>query len=102
MRNLLFCAVCSLVALAAGMLCHRFVPGLGLVLMPMFWPLAVLSAKVPARWYLPTAAIVPFISFALTGMPAFPPVVALKFAALSFIVSLAASGIRAGIFRSGR
>ena len=102
MRNLVISLGAALVALAAGMLCHRFAPGLGLVLMPMFWPLAVLSAKVPAKWYLPTAAIVPFISFALTGMPAFPVIVALKFAALSFIVGLAASGIRAGIFRSGR
>ena len=102
MRNLLISLGAALVALVAGTLCHRFAPGLGLVLMPMFWPLAVLSAKVPAKWYLPTAAIVPFISFALTGMPAFPVVVALKLAALSFIVGLAASGIRAGIFRSGR
>jgi hypothetical protein len=102
MRNLLFCAVSSLVALAAGTLCHRFAPGLGLVLMPMFWPLAALAAMVPAKWSLPTAAIVPFISFALTGMPAFPPVVALKFAALSFIVGLAASGIRNRIFSSRR
>ena len=102
MRNLLFCAVSSLVALAAGTLCHRFAPGLGLVLMPMFWPLAVLSAKVPAKWYLPTAAIVPFVSFALTGMPAFPVVVALKFVALSFVVGLAASKIRNRIFSSRR
>lgn len=93
MRNLLFCAVSSLVALAAGTLCHRFAPGLGLVLMPMFWPLAVLSAKVPAKWYLPTAAIVPFISFALTGMPAFPVIVALKFAALSALVGFVVSRV---------
>ena len=93
MRNLLFCAVCSLVALAAGMLCHRFAPGLGLVLMPMFWPLAALAAMVPAKWYIPTAAIVPFVSFAITGMPAFPLVVALKFAALSAIVGFAVSRV---------
>jgi hypothetical protein len=93
MRNLLFCAVSSLVALAAGTLCHRFAPGLGLVLMPMFWPLAALAVMVPAKWYLSTAAIVPFISFALTGMPAFPLMVALKFAALSFIVGLTVSAI---------
>ena len=85
MRNLVISLGAALVALAAGMLCHRFAPGLGLVLMPMFWPLAALAAMVPAKWYLPTAAIVPFVSFALTGMPAFPIVVALKFVALSAI-----------------
>ena len=55
-------------------------PGLGLVLMPMFWPLAVLAAKVPAKYSVTTAAVVPFVSLALTGMPALPVVVALKFA----------------------
>jgi hypothetical protein len=70
--------------------------------MPMFWPLAVLSAKVPAKWYLPTAAIVPFVSFAITGMPAFPLVVALKFAALSFVAGIASSKIRAWILDAGR
>ena len=102
MRNLLFCAVSSLVALVAGTLCHRFAPGLGLVLMPMFWPLAALAATVPAKWYVPTAAIVPFVSFALSGMPAFPVVVALKFVALSCVVGLAASKIRNRIFSSRR
>jgi hypothetical protein len=91
MRNLLFCAVSSLVALAAGTLCHRFAPGLGLVLMPMFWPLAANAAMVPAKWSVPTAAIVPFVSFALTGMPAFPLVVALKFAVFTALVGLAMS-----------
>ena len=85
MRNLVISLGAALVALAAGTLCHRFAPGLGLVLMPMFWPLAALSAMVPAKWYLPAAAIVPFVSFALTGMPAFPIVVALKLVALSAI-----------------
>ena len=67
-------------ALAAGALCHRFAPGLGLVLMPMFWPLAVLAAKVPAKYSVTTAAVVPFVAFLLTGMPAVPVMVALKFA----------------------
>ena len=102
MRNLLISLGAALVALVAGTLCHRFAPGLGLVLMPMFWPLAALAATVPAKWYVPTAAIVPFVSFALTGMPAFPVVVALKFVALSFVVGLAASKIRNCIFSSRR
>jgi hypothetical protein len=62
--------------------------------MPMFWPLAALAALVPARWSVSAAAIVPFVSFALTGMPAFPFVVALKFAVLSSIVSFAVFAVR--------
>ena len=85
MRNAVLCTVYALLALAAGALCHRLAPGLGLVLMPMFWPLAALSAQVPAKWSVPTAAAVPFVSFALTGMPGYPVVVAIKFAALSLI-----------------
>jgi len=79
-KNLVLSVACGTVALAAGMVCHRVAPGLGLVLMPMFWPLAVLAAKVPPKWSVATAAVVPFASFLLTGMPAVPVVVALKFA----------------------
>ena len=93
MRNAVCCAVHALLALAAGALCHRFAPALGVVAMPMFWPLAALSARVPAKWSVPTAALVPFVSFALTGMPGYPVVVALKFAALSAIVVLVCRSI---------
>jgi len=79
-KNLMLSCVFGTTALAAGVLCHRFAPGLGMVLMPMFWPLAILAAKVSAKWSVTTAAVVPFVSFLLTGMPAFPVVVALKFA----------------------
>jgi len=78
-RNLVLSVAFGLVALAAGAVCHRVAPVLGLVLMPMFWPLAILAAKVPAKWSVTTAAIVPVASFLLTGMPALPAVVALKF-----------------------
>jgi len=80
MKNVMFSLAFGALAVAAGTLCHRLAPGLGLVLMPMFWPLAVLAAKVPAKWSVATAAVVPFVSFLLTGMPAVPVVVALKFA----------------------
>jgi hypothetical protein len=97
MRNFVLSLGFSAAALAAGTLCHRLAPGLGLVLMPMFWPLAALAALVPARWSVSAAAIVPFVSFALTGMPAFPFVVTLKFAALSSMVSLAVFAVRSRI-----
>ena len=80
MKNLVVSSLFGAVAVAAGVVCHRVAPGLGLVLMPMFWPLAVLAAKVPAKYSVTTAALVPFASFLLTGMPAVPVMVALKFA----------------------
>ena len=57
MRNFVLSLGFSAAALAAGTLCHRLAPGLGLVLMPMFWPLAALAALVPARWSVSAAAI---------------------------------------------
>lgn len=83
------CAVFGAVALVAGCLCHHLSPGLGLVLMPMFWPLAVLSTRVSLGKSAATAAIVPFVSFLLTGMPALPIVVAVKFAVFAAAVSVA-------------
>ena len=80
MKNMMMSVGLGVVAVAAGAVCHRVAPGLGLVLMPMFWPLAVLAAKVPAKYSVTTSAVVPFVSLALTGMPALPVVVALKFA----------------------
>jgi len=79
-KHLVLSVVFGVVALVVGTVCHRVASGLGLVLMPMFWPLAVLAAKVPAKWSVTTAAIVPFASFLLTGMPALPVIVAVKFA----------------------
>lgn len=86
MKSTIVSVLFGSVALAAGVICHRFAPGLGLVLMPMFWPLAALTALVPAKHAVVTAALVPFVSFALTGMPAFPLVVALKFSLLTALV----------------
>ena len=79
-KNVMMSVGLGVVAVAAGTICHRVAPGLGLVLMPMFWPLAVLAAKVPAKYSVTTAAVVPFAAFLLSGMPAVPVVVAFKFA----------------------
>jgi len=90
-KNLLTSAAFGGAALACGTLCHRFAPGMGLVLMPMFWPLAVLAYKVPARYSVTTAAVVPFVSCLLTGMPALPLLVAVKFSLFA--------GVAAYVFR---
>ena len=79
-KNVMMSVGLGVVAVAVGTICHRVAPGLGLVLMPMFWPLAVLAAKVPAKYSVTTAAVVPFAAFLLSGMPAVPVMVALKFA----------------------
>jgi len=80
MKATLLSVVFGSVALAAGIVCHRVAPGLGLVIMPMFWPLAVLATRVPAKYSVTTAAIVPLVSCLVTGMPALPFLVAAKFA----------------------
>ena len=82
------CVVWGAVALVAGCVCHRLCPGLGLVLMPMFWPLAWLSTRVTVTKSVVTAAVVPFVAFLLTGMPAYPFVVAVKFAVLTGVAAL--------------
>jgi len=88
-KDLSLCAAFGAVALAAGVLCHRLAPGLGLVVMPMFWPLAVLAARVPVAKAAATAAAVPFVSAVLTGMPAVPFAVSVKFAAFTVLAGLA-------------
>ena len=82
MKNAMMSVGFGMASLAAGVVCHRVAPGLGVVLMPMFWPLAVLAAKVPAKFSVTTAALVPVAAFLLTGMPAASAlwIVALKFA----------------------
>ena len=85
-KELVSCVVLGAVALAAGVVCHKVAPGLGLVLMPMFWPLAYLATRVSVGKAAATAAVVPFVSALLTGMPAMPFVVAVKFAAFAAAV----------------
>lgn len=83
------CVVWGVVALIAGGVCHRYCPGLGLVLMPMFWPLAFLATRVSPARAVATAAVVPLVSALLTGMPAFPLVVTAKFALLVALAAFA-------------
>ena len=87
-KEMTLCVVFGAIALMAGVLCHHAAPGLGLVLMPMFWPLAALATRVQVRKAVVTAAIVPFVSMLLTGMPAMPVVVAVKFAAFTAVAGL--------------
>lgn len=83
MKNVARSIAFGTISLVAGVACHRFAPGLGLVLMPMFWPLAALAGLVPVRYSVTTATVVPFVAFLLTGMPAAPLIVAIKSAAFT-------------------
>jgi len=87
MKNVLLSSAAGALALVLGIICHRLAPGLGLVLMPMFWPIAVLAVLVPLRHVLVTAALVPMISCLLSGMPAYPLMVSVKFAVLAVAVA---------------
>jgi len=96
-KDLILCVVFGAAALVAGVVCHRLAPGLGLVVMPMFWPLAILAGRVPLAKASATAAVVPFVSAVLTGMPSMPLAVAVKFAvftALAGLVWRALAGLR--------
>lgn len=84
-KEIVMCSVCGVIALVLGVLCHRLTPGLGLVLMPMFWPLAFLSTRVSVSKSVATAAIVPFVSFLITGMPVMPLIVAVKFVVFTVV-----------------
>lgn len=88
-NGMVYCVALGAVALGFGCLCHRFAPGFGLVLMPMFWPLAFLATRVSMGKAVATAAIVPFVSMVLTGMPTLPFVVAVKFAVFAALANLA-------------
>lgn len=94
-KDLARCLGFGAVALAASFLVHEVAPGLGLALMPMFWPLAALATRVPVGKAAVTAAVVPFVSALLTGMPLAPFPVAVKFAVFAAIVGF----VRSAAFR---
>lgn len=75
-RDLAYCGLFGSLALALPTLFHAF--GLaGMLFLPMYWPLVTLAFLVPARRAVLVAALVPFASSILTGMPLmWPPLVA--------------------------
>ena len=87
-NEIVTCVGFGAVALGAGALCHHVAPGFGAVLMPMVWPVAVLATRVSIGKAAVTAALVPLASFLLTGMPAVPVFVAVKFSVLTAAVAL--------------
>ncbi len=78
-RNLAYCGLFGALSLALPMLFHVF--GLaGVTFLPMYWPLVTLAFLVPVHCAVLTAALIPFVSMCLMGMPLPPmaPVVSLE------------------------
>lgn len=95
-KNVFCCVLVSAVSLAVAAVCHRFFPGLGPVLKPLLWPIAILPFLVKPSAAVPTAAILPFISAAVNGMPQWHTAVALSAvsAAVTFSLCLAAAFLK--------
>lgn len=68
-KNVFYCVLVSAVSLAVAAFCHRFYPGLGPVLKPLLWPIAILPFLVRPSAAVPTAAALPLVSAAVNGMP---------------------------------
>jgi len=115
MRDTAYCGLFGALALALPMLFHAL--GLaGPMFLPMYWPLVTLAFLVKTRRAVAVAALVPWASALLTGMPLlWPPLVAvvslelaLQVAALgAFAKPVRRSGVRvfaglAGVLVPGR
>lgn len=72
--------------------------GLGSRFLPLLQPLLVLGFLVSPGWATATAALIPWVSSLLTGMPPlYPPV-----AAILSVEAAVAAGLAAVIYRQGR
>ncbi len=80
-RNLAYCGLFGALSLTLPMVFHVF--GLvGVTFLPMYWPLVTLAFLVPVRCAVFVAAVIPFVSMCLMGMPLPPlaPVLSLELA----------------------
>ncbi len=91
-RELAYCGLFGALALALPTLFHAC--GLaGALLLPMYWPLVTLAFLVSPRRAVPVAALVPWVSACLTGMPLlWPPLAAVTSVELALQVALLGAG----------
>lgn len=68
-KNTVYCVSVCAVSLLTAAVCHRFFPGLGPVLKPLFWPVAVLPFVVRPRLAVLSSFVLPLLSAAVNGMP---------------------------------
>lgn len=99
-RDTAYCGLFGALALALPLAFHAL--GLaGALFLPMYWPLVALAFLVPARRAALVAAVVPWASALLTGVPLlWPPLAAVLSAELA--VQVAALGLFARPPRNGR
>ena len=104
MRDHAYCGLFGALSLALPMLFHVF--GLaGPLFLPMYWPLVTLAFLVSTGRAVLVAALVPFASSVLTGMPLlWPPLVVVMSAELAVQVGLvgALGRPKAGVASMGR
>jgi len=88
LKDVSLAAALGAAALALPMVFHA--SGLGSAFLPMFLPLSAAGFLVPLGVSLPLAALVPLVSFALTGMPPLivPPVGPIMMLELGFLMTL--------------
>ena len=99
-RDTAYCGLFGALALALPLAFHAL--GLaGALFLPMYWPLVALAFLVPARRAALVAAVVPWASALLTGMPLlWPPLAAVL--SVELAVQVAALGLFARPPRNGR
>lgn len=96
LRNVVLSAAMGALALVLPMAFHSV--GLGSRFLPLLQPLLILGLLVPPGWAMATAALIPWVSSLMTGMPPlYPPV-----AAVLSVEAAVAAGAAALIYRQGR
>lgn len=78
------------VSLVAASVCHFFFPGTGALLKPLLWPAFALPFLLRARAAVAVSALVPLLSAAVNGMPAWTVAGALAAASAAVACALAA------------
>ena len=68
-KNTVYCVSVCAVSLLTAAVCHRFFPGLGPVLKPLYWPVAILPFVVRPRMAVLSSLALPLLSAAVNGMP---------------------------------
>lgn len=98
-RDTAYSGLFGALALALPALFHVFGP-VGPMLLPMYWPLVTLAFLVPARRALVVAALVPWASAVLTGMPLlWPPLAAVM--SVELAIQIAVIAACSGMLRRG-
>lgn len=97
-KNTVYCVSVCAVSLLTAAVCHRFFPGLGPVLKPLYWPVAVLPFVVRPRLAVLSSFALPLLSAAVNGMPQWHTAIGIS--ALSASLAAAVCALRAFLARS--